>query len=136
MALELFADTSGFYALLVAGDDAHAAASRRMEQAARSRERIVTTDYVLDETATLLKARGFPRAARTLFEVALKSEACAIVWMDALRFAHVRRFWDLHEDQAWSFTDCASFQVMRERGIRQALTKDRHFAAAGFEPVL
>lgn len=55
---ETFVDTSGFYALLVRGDAAHGRANAILKRAAQARSRFVTTDYVLDETATLLKARG------------------------------------------------------------------------------
>ena len=36
-------------------------------------------------------------------------------------------------DQAFSFTDCTSFVLMRELGIENAITGDRHFAIAGFQ---
>ena len=35
-----------------------------------------------------------------------------------------------------SFTDCTSFLLMKELGLREALTKDAHFAEAGFVPLL
>jgi predicted nucleic acid-binding protein len=37
-----------------------------------------------------------------------------------------------YEDRDFSFTDAVSFAVMSERRIREALTLDTHFAAAGF----
>ena len=41
-----------------------------------------------------------------------------------------------HADQWWSFTDCLSFRIMKERRLRDALTKDSHFAQAGFAALL
>jgi predicted nucleic acid-binding protein len=41
-----------------------------------------------------------------------------------------------HADKEWTLTDCASFVVMRERGITAALTGDRHFEQAGFTALL
>jgi hypothetical protein len=37
---------------------------------------------------------------------------------------------------AWSFTDCFSFVVMRGLRLREALSKDRHFRSAGSTPLL
>jgi predicted nucleic acid-binding protein len=39
-------------------------------------------------------------------------------------------------DNNWSLTDCISFVVMRDEGIIDALTGDRHFEQAGFKVLL
>ena len=39
-------------------------------------------------------------------------------------------------DQNWSLTDCASFLLMEERGINEALAYDRDFEQAGFVALL
>ena len=39
-------------------------------------------------------------------------------------------------DKNWGMTDCASFVIMRERGLTDALTMDRHFQQAGFHALL
>jgi uncharacterized protein len=39
-------------------------------------------------------------------------------------------------DKNWSLTDCASFFIMKEQGLKAALTHDRHFAQAGFQTLL
>ena len=39
-------------------------------------------------------------------------------------------------DQRWSLTDCASFLVMEERNIIEALAYDRDFEQAGFTALL
>jgi predicted nucleic acid-binding protein len=39
-------------------------------------------------------------------------------------------------DKQWSLTDCISFVVMREEGLIEALTADRHFEQAGFRALL
>ncbi len=36
----------------------------------------------------------------------------------------------------WSLTDCLSFVVMKELGIKDALTPDEHFDQAGFHALL
>ena len=39
-------------------------------------------------------------------------------------------------DQRWSLTDCASFLLMEEQGITEALAYDRDFKQAGFVALL
>ena len=39
-------------------------------------------------------------------------------------------------DKEWSLTDCASFLIMEERGIEEALAHDHHFQQAGFKALL
>ena len=39
-------------------------------------------------------------------------------------------------DKDWSLTDCISFVAMRQRGITDVLTGDRHFEQAGFKVLL
>ena len=133
---DAFVDTSGFYALLVRGDPMHARAGALLKRAAQARGRFVTTDYILDETATLLKARGHGHLAGAFFETVFNSTACRVEWMDPDSFAQTRRLFLKHHDQAWSFTDAFSFWIMRTLGLRDALTTDAHFRQAGFHPLL
>ncbi len=39
-------------------------------------------------------------------------------------------------DKAWGLVDCASFIVMKDEGITDAFTIDRHFEQAGFTCLL
>ena len=80
MADETFIDTSGFYSMLVRRDRMHGHAAEFMAQAARDRTRFVTTDYVLDESVTLLRARGHGRLVAPLFESIDASTAIRIEW--------------------------------------------------------
>jgi predicted nucleic acid-binding protein len=123
MANDIFVDTSGFYALLIKADDRHVTATRQLRYAQRRKRRFVTSDYVLDETATF-------------FEKVLASRVCRIESTDPERFHAVQAFFLKHADQAWSFTDCVSFCVMTEFRLRDALTKDGHFHEAGFVVLL
>jgi predicted nucleic acid-binding protein len=114
----------------------HAQAREILARAAQVGERFVTTDYVLDESATLLKARGHGYLLQAFFGTVFASTACRLEWMDSDRFDQTRRFFLKHRDQAWSFTDCFSFWLMRQLGLREALTTDEHFGHAGFKPLL
>jgi predicted nucleic acid-binding protein len=136
MARETFVDTSGFYALLVSKDDMHERAARILSDARRRRSVFVTTDYVLDETVTLLCARGYQRLVDPLLQSTLRSQACWLEWISPDLFSRSAAFLIKHIDQGWSFTDCVSFQTMKARRLREALTKDEHFEKAGFVALL
>lgn len=137
MAAEpLFIDTSGFYALVSAEDPSHEKAFSIREEAGRIRRRAVTTDYVLDETATLLRARGLTKYLKEFLRMTETSHALSIEWMTPDRFGAAREFMLRHLDQEFSFTDCASFIVMKELQLSDVLTADKHFRIAGFNPLL
>jgi uncharacterized protein len=136
MASDVFIDTSGFYSLLVREDDRHAQAGKIMRAAAETKRRFVTSDYVVDETATLFQARGLSKLMLPLFESIFASSACRMIWMDADRFHRTRAHFLRNLERDWSFTDCASFVIMKELRLREALTKDSHFDSAGFVALL
>jgi predicted nucleic acid-binding protein len=133
---ETFVDTSGFYSLLVQRDPMHVRANGILSHAARVGGRFVTTDYVLDETATLLKARGQAQLTDAFFSTVFNSAVCRVEWMDPERFLATRRFFLKHADKDWSFTDSFGFWLMRLLGLSEALTTDGHFRQAGFIPLL
>jgi predicted nucleic acid-binding protein len=136
MAEKLFVDTGAFYALMMASDEAHQQVVRALEELKGGKTSWVTSDYVLDESATLLNARGGHTQAVELLDLVGKTHALQIEWMDPQRFAKARGLFAKYSDQGFSFTDCFSFALMRELKIKKALTKDKHFAVMGFEQIL
>lgn len=135
MTTEVFVDTSGFFAVLSPHDRDHAEAIQWMIGFGEQTP-IVTTDYILDETVTLLQSRRQQHLIEPWLTNILKSTNCRIEWMNAERFEQVRNFFAKHSDKDWSFTDCFSFCVMNERQIEQALASDRHFQQAGFSTLI
>lgn len=136
MSNNIFIDTSGFYAVLVGKDEKHDQAKEVFREVAEAAGVFVTTDYILDETVTLLRARGFGHLLPGFMHRTLNSRACRVEWMDSQRF---RQTWDLQQkcaDQGWSFTDCFSFWIMDGLEIRKALTKDQHFEHCGYHALL
>jgi predicted nucleic acid-binding protein len=135
-AKPLFIDSGGFYALMSAADPAHERAVGIMKEASQTQQRIITTDYVIDETATLLLFRGLTKPLTQFFLATDETKALTIEWVSPERFSVARKFMLKHIDQRFSFTDCVSFIVMRELGLTDALATDSHFRVAGFNPLL
>ena len=137
MAFEpAFADTSFFFALAAKRDRTHEPAVKAFTRLLRLQRPLVTTDYVLDETLTLTKARTSAKVALALLDRIESSPALSIQLITHDRFAAAEAFFRKHADHGYSFTDCTSFVLMHEIEIRDVLTTDRHFAEAGFRTML
>ncbi len=138
MALErrrLFIDTWGWLTLRDRREAAHAEASRFYEDFRNNGGTIYTTDYVLDETITLLfKRLPFPLADSSLssLEGAIGAGLLQVEWVSSERFAKAVRFRQVYGDKPnISFTDLTSMVVMRELKIKDVLTGDAHFEHVG-----
>ena len=135
-ANKVLVDTSGFYALWDAGDEHHENAVRVQTDLIRNKYRFVTTDYIVDETVTLLLMRHSHATACDFLQAVRESHSLAIEWMDSDKFDAAATLFSRHDDKQWSFTDCVSFVVMRQLTIEDCFTTDHHFRQAGFNPLL
>lgn len=131
-----FGDTSFFFALIAKRDPAHRPAVTAYEKLLRAGGRVVTTDYIIDETLTLTKARINALTSIKLLDRIESSEAIELEELTPDRVLASKKYFRKHSDHGYSFTDCTSFVLMNERELKVALTTDRHFAEAGFEVLL
>jgi predicted nucleic acid-binding protein len=128
----LFVDTAGWMACADAGDPAHDPARAARDSALEAGRFLLTTDYVVDETLTLIRMRlGLP-AAEAWWDQVEGSLRVRHEAIDALRAEKARAVMFRHRDKDYSFTDCTSFVVMRELRLKDVLTTDRHFRQMGF----
>ena len=135
-AADVFVDTAGFLALWDAADQYHQKAVSLQSQMARKHRHFLTSDYVVDETATLLLVRHSHAAASDFLRTIEDSEFLRLEWVSPDRFRAAAKLFRLHDDKEWSFTDCVSFALMRELKIYDCFTTDRHFRQAGFTSLL
>lgn len=136
MARSVFVDTSGWYALIDRRDSAHHSTVDAVQQLIREGARLLSTDYVIDESCTLVKARAGAGAALRLLDLLEGTAALDLEWVGVERFDRAKALFRKYRDQSFSFTDCTSFAVMRERRISDAITTDDHFRIMGFNLVL
>jgi uncharacterized protein len=120
----IYVDTSAWYAAVVPDDPHHNDAARWMSV---NRTRLLTTDYVLDETLTLLKARRQYRRALALGDSLFRGEVAALYTVTPKDLDLAWRTFCGFSDKAWSFTDCVSKVVMASLGISAAFAFDEHF---------
>ena len=128
----LFVDTSAWYPLVNAAHRDHDALAQELRQQIRTGARIVTTNLIVAETHALLHRQAGRRAALTFLESVHQSPNRIRSITPERTATAISRWIEPFSDQPFSLADAASFTVMTELGIREALTLDRHFAAAGF----
>ena len=132
---KVFADSSALYAFVDKRDAHHAAASQLVSELLRSGRLLLTSDYVVAEAVNLANARGGRLVAQRVLDLIDQSAGIQIEWIGPARFAAAKMFFRKHADHGYSFTDCASFVLMRELRLTEVLTTDRHFQQAGFHMI-
>jgi len=130
--MKLFVDTSAWAAIYDPSDRWHRAAQDALHGSVHARVTFVTTDYVLDETLTLLLVHAGRPQALQFGEVVLQSRNVELVHIDPATWDRAWQMFRRYDDKQWAFTDCTSFVVMRQRGLQRAFSYDRHFEQAGF----
>src|SRR5262245_12212212 len=128
----LFVDTAGWMACADESDPAHRKAVAARDAWLKPGGIFVTSDYVVDETLTLLRIRLGIDAAETWWQQVDGSSRVRWEYINPARADKARALFFRYRDKDFSFTDCTSFIVMRELKVREALTTDRHFLQAGF----
>jgi predicted nucleic acid-binding protein len=95
---EVFADTSALYALIDKRDATHAAARDVVGVVVSAGRRLVTTDYVVAETANLANARGGSVLGRRVLDLIEQSAGIRIEWIGIARFELTKDFFRKHAD--------------------------------------
>jgi predicted nucleic acid-binding protein len=124
----VFVDTGAWFARHVPSDPNHQRVKAWMDA---NSEVLVTTDYCVDETLTLLVARGRPRLALDVGRALFEENVARICFVTP---DQVDRAWILFQTRAaagWSFTDCTSKVVIDELGIKVAAALDMHLQQFG-----
>ncbi len=131
----LFVDTAGWMACADGADAAHVKCCAVRDHALEGGQALVTTDFVVDETLTLIRFRLGVAAAEAWWQQIDGSQRVRWERIDSARFEKARELFFKYRDKDFSFTDCTSFATMRDIRVTHALTTDRHFRQAGFQIV-
>jgi predicted nucleic acid-binding protein len=124
----IFVDTSAWFAVYSPRDENHVPAVQFLRAI---RDELVTTDYVIDETPTLLRVRHENRHALAFGHRLIDSHAAQVIAVDDTDFSASWQMFRAYRDKEWSFTDCTCFVVMERLGITQAFAFDDHFRQSG-----
>ena len=130
----IFVDTGAWIALLNQKDKYHDDAVVIYSSLKQQNARLLTTDYVIDETATWLKYRANHQVAvqfLDLVESVEKTDVLTVTEIDKTLFQEAQKLFRQYESVQLSFTDCASFAVCQKHNISETYAFDEHFAMMG-----
>lgn len=133
---EVYAD-SGYWIAMLNRHDQWSLAAVRATRQTRGR-RIVTSEMVIVEFLNGVARYGAQSrsqaviTARSLYN----NPNIEVIKQSSIQLAAAVERYSQRIDQRWSVTDCASFLIMEERGITDALAHDRDFVQAGFRALL
>jgi len=125
----VFVDTSAWYALIDAKDPYH---SSVLENLQCNQHNLLTSNYIVDETITLLRYRVGWKYAQQFGEQIFSGQLAQHVYLTE---SDERLAWDIFEryrDKMFSFTDCTSFALMKRLQLSTAITLDSDFKIFGF----
>ncbi len=126
----IFVDTGAWFARFDADDPNHQQLAAWL---AANTAALVTTDYCVDETLTLLAARKRPKLA---VEAGLLFFSESLASLHVLTRGQIERAFILFQQRVhagWSFTDCTSKIVIDDLHVAAALALDQHIAQFGIE---
>jgi len=127
----IFIDTSAFLALENRKDQYHKPALMFRDSLLESKESLITSDYVLDESYTIIRLRAGHKIAVRFGEMI---QATVLIEIKYLTKEILREAWHIFKsfsDKEFSFTDCTSFALMESLQIKAAFTFDDHFNQYG-----
>ena len=133
---KLFLDTAYLIALLSPTDKFHRKAAQLSEWIVSKNIYIVTTRAVLLEVGNALSKQPTRQIAVGVLHSFEQNEAGEIVPMSEGLYFKSFALFESRMDKEWGLVDCVSCVVMREQGITQVLTADRHFQQMGFWALL
>ncbi len=129
----IYVDTGAILARYLSRDQYHQKAAAFWEKIRKNQESCFTSNFVLDETFTLLgrwaKYNFASQRAANIYASKL------LIILRPTREDEIKaiEYFQKYADQNVSFTDCISFVLMRKNKIKRVFSFDNHFERAGFK---
>lgn len=130
----IFVDTGAWIAILNPNDQYHREAIAIYNNLRDQETRLLTTDYVIDESVTRLRYDTNHSVAVAFLEFIGNAEivgGLTVLAIDKDLFEKAKALFRQYDSARLSFTDCTSFVVCHENNIREAFAFDQHFSMMG-----
>ena len=130
---KIFVDTSALYALVSTLDFKYHTALSAWENLVQSDVLMITNNYVLVESFSLVQHRLGIEAARDLDRKIVP--LLQLDWIGEQQHASIVKDVIAANRRPLSLVDCSCFESMRRLGIEKVFTFDDHFREHGFDIV-
>ena len=130
----IFVDSGAWIALVSQRDQHYNDAVTIFNDLIQQRTQLLTTDYVIDETATRLRYKVNHSIAvqfLNLIESSKVTGRLTVTEIDSALFQEAEQLFRQYDDVKLSFTDCTSFAVCQQHYISEAFAFDQHFPMMG-----
>ena len=124
----IFVDTSAWYAIFDTDDSNHLSAVSQKDKIAFP---LVTTNFVIDETITLITKNLGAHTAYKIGNELLTEHFAKIVRISLEDEKEALEIIRKYSDKKFGFTDCTSFVIMEKSNIKTAFSFDIHFKQYG-----
>lgn len=129
----IYIDTGAFLARYIHNDQYHNKAILYWRQIEEIDEQCFTSNFVLDETLTLLARRTDYKFASRRGKNILSSQIITILRPDYEDELKAIQLFEKYADLKISFTDCISFRLINKHKITGVFSFDKHFQILGFK---
>lgn len=128
----IYIDTGAFLARYLTKDQHHNDAVKKWQKLSVEKEKCFTSNFVLDETFTLLgRWADYDFAAKKAHNI-YTSNAFTILRPELDDELAALKYFKKYHDHSVSFTDCISFVLAKKNRIKRVFTFDKHFRDTGF----
>jgi predicted nucleic acid-binding protein len=124
----VFVDTGVWFSILVAKDPNH---QRTIEWFNRLEEQVITSDYVVDETLTLLLMRGERNKAIEFGKLVIVGSSAIVHKITEDQFNPSWILFQKLSVAGLSFTDCTSHIIASDLNVQSIASFDHHFQSSG-----
>jgi predicted nucleic acid-binding protein len=124
----IFVDSGAWFASVIEDDVDHRAAKEWFEQ---NTDDLFVTDYIIDETLTLLRSRGAKIKSLELGKLFFETDKVLVHYLAADELREAWNVFKQYSDKGWSFTDCSSNVICAKLEIKHAISFDKHFKQFG-----
>lgn len=132
----IFVDSWGWCAMVNRREEYHELVQYLIAELVEESAKLYTTNFILDETYTLIRTRVHHRAAvefHRKLQIMIDGKLVEVIHLMPEIEQDAWIIFERYDDKDFSFTDCTSFVVMKQQRIVSVITDDSHFKQMGFD---